>query len=88
MARLTQSVGVPSTAKTFGPIVSMRSGRRKRECVSDRARFLNGGNDGDVAEWSQCISQSLDSFRMHSIVIGHQNARHWESILARAKWKV
>ena len=77
IARFTQSVGVPSIAKTFGPIGVDAQRTTKRQRVADGARLLNRGDDRHVAERRERVGQRLDPFRVHAIVIGHEDSGHW-----------
>ena len=65
MAMFTQSVGVPSTAKTFGPMVSMRSGRRSvSACPMALASWIGATtvmspNGGSVSARAGCRPNGL-----------------------------
>ena len=76
IARFTQSVGVPSTAKTFGRdgVDPQRPPQRQR--MADGAGFLNRRDDGHVAERRERVGQRTDSLRVHAIIIGHENSGH------------
>ena len=77
IARLTQSVGVPSIGEDVRANRIDAKRTTKRERVADGARLLNRGDGRHVAERGEHGGQGLDPFRVHTIVIGHENSGHW-----------
>ena len=73
IARLTQSVGVPSTAKARGPTGSMRSGRCKRQRVADRALIAVRRDHPDLVQIRQRLAQRREPIRGDAVVIAQQN---------------
>ena len=45
--------------------------------MADRARFLNGRDDGHLTQRRQRRRQRPNPLRVHAIIIGYKNARHW-----------
>ena len=84
IATLTQSVGVPSTAKTSGPHRFEPQRPAQRQRMADRARFLDRGDDGHLAERRQRIGERVYPLGMHAVVIGDENSRHLEPTILPA----
>jgi hypothetical protein len=55
--------------------------QRSAKCqgVSDRAGLLNRGDHHDLAQRPERVRERLDAFRVHTIVVGHEYARHEEN---------
>ena len=81
-ATLTQSVGVPSTAKTRSSIVSSRSGRRSVSAWPIALASVDRRDDGDVAERSQRVGERMNALGSIAVVVGDQNANHVWTIIA------
>ena len=80
-ARLTQSVGVPSTPYTPSRDVLDAQRAAQRQRVADGARLLQRRDDNNIAEGPYGGGQRVNSVRRNPIVIGDQNERHESSIL-------
>ena len=76
MAMFTQSVGVPSTAYTRSEMVSSLSGRRSVSACPIALASVNGATTVTSPSGLQRIGERFDAFRVHAVIVGHQNTFH------------